>query len=782
MKKFRRLFLISIGLLSVLLVKAQVNVIPSGSASQLAQYLTGSGVTITNAVLNCPQDASGLFTAVNSTLGLDSGVILTTGNVISLLGPNTSSSTGYNNSGGGDSELDAYLKVINPSSPFVTQNACVLEFDVQSSADTLVFDYVFASDEYPEFANSNYNDIFAFFISGPGITGSQNIALIPGTTTPVTINSVNCQNNSPYYLCNDPKNNSCSSAYLCPTDPNLTTFGYDGYTTALQAKHFVQLCQTYHLKIAVADVADPNYDSAVMIRAGSIRSKGIVVIPQSAYLDPATETQSAVEGCLDAQFIFKLNQPAAGRVVNYFTVAGTATNGVDYSFIPDSVVFQPGDTIATVTVHPLKDNITEGAESVLIFSRSLCTGLPMDTIYLYIVDAIDKSITNDTSVCPNSPVNLTVTANPAYSYSWSPVAGLSCVTCNSTSTSPGSTTKYVVDVSVGGCITKDSVTVTVIDIIPDAGPDAQICNGGSVILNATGGTIYQWTPVAGISNPTSSNPTASPSVTTTYTVEISEAIGCAETDTVVITVLSEFTGIVSGDTTICKGGTAFLSASGGISYLWSPVTGLNNPVSNITNASPEISTTYSVVVTNPDGCKDTLSVAVGLYSETVVPVSSPQPINNGESVQLTASGGVSYEWYPNEFISSTDMASPVVNPTESTTYTVVITTDKGCVFTKTIPVSVRNSVNIFVPNAFSPDGNNNNDIFVYIAQGIFKLESFKVFNRFGELIFKTESERIGWDGKFNGMPEPPGTYVYEIKGADAENNPIVVKGNVTLIK
>lgn len=229
--KVRRIFIISIILLTPVLIKAQISVIPSSSAAQLAQYLTGSGVTITNVSLTCPQDAAGIFNGVNSNMGLDSGVILTTGNIISLLGPNLSSSTGYNNAGDGDAALNTYLKVINPSSPYLTQNACVLEFDVQSSADTLVFEYVFASDEYPEFANSNYNDIFAFFISGPGIAGVQNIALIPNTTIPVTINTVNCQNNSPYYLCNDPKNNVCSSVYSCPVNVNTTTFGYDGFTT-----------------------------------------------------------------------------------------------------------------------------------------------------------------------------------------------------------------------------------------------------------------------------------------------------------------------------------------------------------------------------------------------------------------------------------------------------------------------------------------------------------------------------------------------------------------------
>lgn len=777
----RKLFT-SILFLIPFIIKAQVSVIPSDSAALFAKYLSGSGVTITNASLNCPKDASGIFNGVNSTLGLDSGIILTTGNIISLLGPNLSSSTGYNNSGDGDSTLNKYLKIINPSSPYLTQNACVFEFDVQSSADTLVFEYVFASDEYSEFANSNYNDLFAFFISGPGIAGVQNIALIPNTTIPVTINTVNCQNNSPYYLCNDPKNNVCSSVYSCPVNANTTTFGYDGFTTVLQAKQFVELCKTYHLKLAISDVADPNYDSAVMIRAGSLRSKGVEIIPQSAYADFSANGPTAVEGCLDAKILFKLNQPAASRVVNHFTLAGTAINGTDYSFVTDSVVFQPGDTAASVTIHPLQDNIIEGTESVLIIPRSLCTGLPMDTVYLYIADEIYEKVSNDTAVCVGNSVTLHVTDNSLYTYNWSPAQNLSCATCSTVVVSPAASTKYFVNITMGSCSAEDSVSVTVVDIIPDAGPDINVCKGASAILNATGGTLYKWKPAAGLNNPEISNPVASPAVTTTYTVEVSEAVGCQQSDSLIVTVLPEFTGAVSRDTTICKEGTANLRASGGVSYLWLPATGLSNSTVASTTAAPENPTTYTVVITNADGCEDTLSSVVDFYSESSVTVSAPQTIPTGQGIQLNASGGIIYEWLPDAFINHTDISSPYVNPVESTTYTVIITTERGCVFTKTIPVIVINAIKIFVPNAFSPDGNNNNDIFVYIAQGNFKLESFKVFNRWGEIVFKTETEGIGWNGRFNGMLESTGTYVYEIKGTDAENNSIIVKGNVTLIK
>jgi len=184
-----------------------LTVSPGISASQLAQILAGPGVQITNATITGPSNYYSSFAATGTNLGLASGILLTTGNGAVAIGPNADSSAGTIDFNPGDIDLENIVGV-------PTYDAAVLEFDFIPQNDTIQFRYVFASEEYPEYVCSSFNDLFGFFISGPGITGTQNIAIIPGTTTPVAINTVNngipgtyadpsipCNNTYPSFLC-----------------------------------------------------------------------------------------------------------------------------------------------------------------------------------------------------------------------------------------------------------------------------------------------------------------------------------------------------------------------------------------------------------------------------------------------------------------------------------------------------------------------------------------------------------------------------------------------------
>src|SRR6185295_1433985 len=151
------------------------------TAEELAQSLVGSGVTISNITLNCPNGGWGSFDGTNSNVGLDAGIILACGDKINAPGPNNTQGITTDFQTGGDADLTA---LANQD----TYDACVLEFDLQTTGDSVKFNYVFGSEEYSEYVGS-FNDIFAFLISGPGIVGLQNIALVPGTGTPVSINN-----------------------------------------------------------------------------------------------------------------------------------------------------------------------------------------------------------------------------------------------------------------------------------------------------------------------------------------------------------------------------------------------------------------------------------------------------------------------------------------------------------------------------------------------------------------------------------------------------------------
>ena len=244
---FKFFLLLSIALFQAKPAEAQLTVSHNLSVTQMLQTLFGGGISITNLSTSCDTTLSmGTFNGANSNIGLSNGVIISTGNVNTAPGPNNQTgATGVMNTPG--------YPLLTALAGQPTFDACVIEFDIVPLCDTLSIKYVFASEEYPEFVGS-INDVFAFFISGPGIVGTQNIALIPGTSIPVSINTLNANSFSQFYV-----NNIGGQSVQ-----------YDGFTVPLQAISPVMACETYHVIIAIADASDNILDSAVFLEAGGI--------------------------------------------------------------------------------------------------------------------------------------------------------------------------------------------------------------------------------------------------------------------------------------------------------------------------------------------------------------------------------------------------------------------------------------------------------------------------------------------------------------------------------
>lgn len=239
--------------------KSQLNIIPQTNATQMANAFILSGVTASNATYSGSQNTLASFTNGSSTnLGLPDGIILTTGIVNgnpSLSSPHPGFAS-TSNSTAGDSQLNGLIP------GFSTFDAAVFEFDLVPAGNILEFQYVFASEEYPEFAGSSFNDVFGFFISGADPNGGSynnlNIALLAGSSTVVCINNINNQVNSSFYVDNAALNGQ--------------TIVFDGFTTVLTALVAVTAGQSYHLKMAVADAGDEVYDSAIFLKAQSMKS------------------------------------------------------------------------------------------------------------------------------------------------------------------------------------------------------------------------------------------------------------------------------------------------------------------------------------------------------------------------------------------------------------------------------------------------------------------------------------------------------------------------------
>ncbi|HLP20478.1 MAG TPA: choice-of-anchor L domain-containing protein, partial [Chitinophagales bacterium] len=465
---------------------AQISATTNNNGSQLSQILAGNGVTISNVTMNCPNGAAGTFTCNNCNLGMTEGIVLTTGSDTMITGPNNSGSEGWDNLASGDPSL-------NTLAGATTKDACALEFDMKVLSDSVEFRYVFGSEEYTEWVNSGYNDAFAFFISGPGITGQQNIALIPGTTTPVTIDNVNDNSYSQYYVDN-------GDGYTAPYNNNNTYIQYDGFTKVLTAKRKgLQPCQTYHLKLVIADAGDGIYDSGVFLEANSLTSNYVSI--DSAETDEPNTT-NAMEGCVRGKVNFRLQKPINQASVVHFGIGGSAINGVDYTAIADSIIIPAGDTIVSLFINPISDGIVEGTERIVISLFTACDALPYDSAVLLLIDSFGVDAGLGMTICAGDQAQLNALGLGLVN--WNNASSLSSASILNPIATPTATTTYTVTADLGVCQSSDTVTITVISapFSVSAGPDVASCSSTSMQLNAvvTGSTVngnpftYNWTP------------------------------------------------------------------------------------------------------------------------------------------------------------------------------------------------------------------------------------------------------------------------------------------------
>ena len=363
------------------------NSAPYNTANQLINnVLLGGGVSANNTSMFGDAIQIGFFNGINTNLGLDSGIVMSTGDVADL---------DPSSFGGGNSPINTntdpdLLNVANSVPPLINQpffvsgifDVATIEFDFIPTSDTVSFNYVFGSNEYLTWVNSEYNDVFGFFISGPGITGpysspagfpngSINIATVPNSIPPlpITISSVNNVLNSQYYIDNQftfPQTVSCN-----------------GFTTLFNATTIVQCGETYHIRLALADGSDSSLDSWVFLEAGSFSSNGSVSVSSGI----AEGDTLLYEGCNAAFFTFD-RPDASNDFTVYFDIQGTATPSLDFPLINDSLVIPAGQFTDTVFVYPILDTITEPTETVIlnvIYER--CNGnLDTSTATIYISD------------------------------------------------------------------------------------------------------------------------------------------------------------------------------------------------------------------------------------------------------------------------------------------------------------------------------------------------------------------------------------------------------------
>jgi gliding motility-associated-like protein len=269
-----------------------------------------------------------------------------------------------------------------------------------------------------------------------------------------------------------------------------------------------------------------------------------------------------------------------------------------------------------------------------------------------------------------------------------------------------------------------------------------------------------------------------------YTMHEIYSFGCSRLDSFYVNVFPSTTISTATLYSACEGQTIHFSATGNGSFHWEPSSGLSNP--NIANPFliAHDSSEYKVVVTNSFGCKDSATVFVNVFRNPTAFAGKNKTIVNGDSVMLNgeASGtNINFQWSPTSFMSNANSLTPIVAPPSNTEYTLTVTSNLGCASAES-KVNVFVYKDIFIPNVFTPNGDGKNDRFRVFAADGYTVKNFEIYNRWGQTIYSTKDASIGWDGVYNNLPQPTGTYVYFIELKTSSGKSIKKRGTVSLLR
>jgi gliding motility-associated-like protein len=748
--------------------------------AQFVNSLVGSGVIVSNITYSGDADQIGEFDATATVLGIPEGVILATGTASLAIGPNNSGSTtlGGGNFGVTDPDLDA---IIGPAGG---NDAAILEFDFIPAGDTVKFNYIFGSEEYLEFVNGGFNDAFGFFLSGPGIAGpymnaAVNIALIPGTTTPVTIDNVNTGLNAAYYVVNGTGTNA-------PYNTGVQYIQLDGHTVVLEAKYPVQCGQTYHIKLAIADAGDASWDSGVFLQAGSFSSEQVEVNVTTVSGD-----DEIYEGCSPAIFTF-VRPDTTGQYVVYYDIAGNAINGMDYPFLADSIVFPGGVDSVDLIVVPLQDMLTEGTDTLtlIVYTVNPCGDTLISEGTIYILDAPDVIIglQDTTLTCPVTLLEITANptgGEPPYTFFWS--NGQTGPTLSIPNPSVDDTLIVQVEDACSGLTFSDTLIIDVqfqpLSVVIQSDTTIQ-CPGDLATLQAVISGGYSPYSYVWSNGNMSSTLNVFPNTTTDYWVTISDSCGLVNlTDTATVTVPNDpLVLTVVDDTVTCPNDAVTIGvvASGGAApygYLWN-----TGDATSTATVAPATTTSYTVNVNDVCGRLEnaTVTVVVPVYPAVVVdPIADDTLCLGSEGTyQASASGGegsgYSYTWSAGTTVVGT--SNPIsFYPPETYTFTVTATDVCGNSGFVDFDLVVE-ACEIFVPNIITPNSDGMNDAFYVVNLDRFE-NRVVIYNRWGTKVFDQENYQNDWDGD----NQVDGTYFYVITYI-RDDEEQCRSGHVTLVK
>ncbi|WP_281298916.1 T9SS type B sorting domain-containing protein [Flavobacterium limnophilum] len=630
----KKIFFVLLMTLNSYIIKAQLVIDNSTQTPlELAQnVLLGQGINISNVKFNNSAISANTINdqieqfsnGTTTNIGIDKGIILSTGNSLIAKGPNDRplATLPTSNSYIGDNDL--YILSNNQ----VIKSVAILEFDFVPTGNKLNFNFVFASEEYPEFVNDTYNDNFGFFLSGPGITGpfsgnAKNIALIPNTSLPVSINNLNngVSNSGPCEYCQYYINNESG-----------TTIQYDGFTKVLGATSDVQCGQTYHIKLAIANVGDDNYDSAVFIEGASFSSPGInlgedlnLCSVNQYELNSGLDSSIIHQWTLDGQIIPNESSPVliinkSGTYGVKATPLGTGCPASDEIKVGFNMVKIPEISCGVKTSNSIQfdwlpiPNITEYSISYRIgFNPEIQIG-SVGNINSYTVSG----------ATPGELVAIIVTAIDTKTNCFNSAAR-SCLldTCLDSPT---------INLNQGSISQQICENTAISDIIFTIG-------GGATNASITSGSLPAGVTASLIGDQFTIKGIATTEGLFNYTISTSGSCGANASISGSITVIQKTNPTFNSIAPICAGETIAplpLQSNNGISGTWSPA--LNNLATTEYTFTPDI-----------NQCANPAKLTITVNSKTTPIFNAVAPICAGETIAtlpLISNNAISGTWSP----------------------------------------------------------------------------------------------------------------------------------------
>lgn len=711
-------------------------------ADLVNNVLIGSGVTATNITLNGnPLNANSIQSQVSyfnqngSTFPIADGILLTTGQGNVAVGPNNSGSA---SNAGPLTVTDPDMAMIATGNMF---GGVVLEFDFVATGNQLEFNYVFGSEEYPEFVNGGVNDCFGFFLSGMGLNGPYsnngvNIALIPGTNTPITIDDVNAGSNSQYYV-----NNTGGLGYG-------TAIQYDGTTTELTAFSELICGETYHIKIGITNISDNVWDSGVFLEGGSFTTN-----PVAFSFSSFTNNNIIYEGC-DQTGTLKFKREGCNTnidtLVAYISYGGQATNGVDYTMLEDSVVLLPGVDSVEWIINPFEDGLIEGVESIELEIMSiLLTGDTIISYGTFYIDDVPELFINSPDVnlyCMQDSTDIFSSASGGfapYTYEWSTLETDSAITVPISGN--GIVDYYVTATDFCGYQISDTVTVNMnqtlaIDTLMSwpsnsCDPTGIVSGVATGLTVASGQPYYNWT-----------GPNTNPGP---YDIDAS----------VLENIPSGWYYFTVTDDVCTIEDSVFVEP-------------LDPPVADFTASSSSGCTPLTVTFTN--NSQNTNNYYWDFGNGQTANVGN----TNSQTITYTSNANVMLIAYADPNCADTAYASITITTCGCTDPNAVnydpnaANDDGSCQYPEP---------EVVAPNVFTPNNDGQNSFFILDTKNVVMLE-LTILNRWGNVMYTDKADItmlgafIGWNGKAQGGQDAEeGTYFYKyvatgIDGKQAEGH------------